>query len=197
MSRAGLGLALVWLLSAAPLFLPHVLGSEISPLALALLPWLAWASLPRAGSESELVDRLAPALAAPLVVLGVALERARGREWGTTLAAAGGLALLAVLYFAAARRTARSRAGQRLYACAWFALVAGAPLFARTLESAGAPSFGRAPGWLETTAQVSPLSFWLSRLHAGLPGAPIELPWTALALAAALWLAGRALEVRA
>ena len=197
MSRAGLGLALVWLLCAAPLFLPRVLGSEVSPLALAILPWLVWASLPRSGSESGLVDRLAPALAAPLVVLALALERARGREWGVTLAPAGGLVLLALLYFAAARRTAASRAGRRLYALAWFALIAGAPLLAATLESAGAPLFGGPPGWLATATQLSPLSYWLTRLHTGLPGAALELPWVALALAAALWLAGRALEARA
>jgi hypothetical protein len=192
MSRAGLCLAAVWLLSAAALFLPQASARELSPMALAFLPWLAWATLPRARSGPEALDRLAPWLAAPLFVLALSLERARGHEWGPTLVAAAGCALLSGLYYAAARRD-----GRRLYSGAWFVLVAGAPLLARTLESAGAPLFGRAPRALELLAQVSPLSWWLARLHTPLPGAALELPWMALALGAALWLAGRALEERA
>jgi hypothetical protein len=183
MSRAGLGLALVWLLCAAPLFLQHSPGGESARLALALLPWLAWASLPRCGSEPELLDRLAPWLALPLLVLAL------GRAAPGSLAAAGALALLALLYFAAARRSARSVGGRRLYAAAWFALVAGAPLLAGALESAGAPLFGRPPGWLELLAQLSPLSCCAAPLRTG-------LPWMPLALGAGLWLAGRALEAR-
>jgi hypothetical protein len=186
MSCAGLGLALVWLLSAAPLFLPQASGSESSPVALACLPWLVWATLPRGQCENAALERLAPWLAAPLVVLSLALARARGEEWGTALGCAGGCVLLAALYFAAARRAAGP-----LYACAWFALIAGAPLLARMQESAGAP---RA---LALVAQVSPLSWWLARLHPPATGAELALPWVALALGAALWLAGRAREGRA
>jgi hypothetical protein len=176
MSCAGLGLALVWLLSAAPLFLPQ--ATESSPVALACLPWLVWATLPRTKSDPTALERLAPWLAAPLVVLALALARARGEEWGTALACAGGSVLLSVLYFAAARRAAGW-----VYACAWFALIAGAPLLARVLGSAGAP---RA---LELVAQVSPLGWWLARLHPPAPGADLGLPWMASALGAALWLA--------
>src|SRR5258705_4934866 len=125
MSCAGLGLALVWLLSAAALFVPQSSGSESSPVALACLPWLVWATLPRARTEALALERLAPWLAAPLVVLALALARARGEEWGTALGCAGGSVLLAALYFAAARR-----GSGRIYAWVWFALVAGAPLLA-------------------------------------------------------------------
>jgi len=186
MSCAGLGLALVWLLSAAPLFLRQASGSESSPVALACLPWLVWATLPRAKRESPALERLAPWLAAPLLVLSLALARARGEEWGTVIVCAGGCVQLAVLYFAAARR-----ASGPIYACAWFALIAGAPLLAAVLGSAGAP---RVVG---LAAQTSPLSWWLSRLHPPGAGAELALPWVALALGAALWLAGRAREERA
>src|SRR5689334_24538220 len=98
MSAAGLGLALVWLLSAAPLFVPQASGSESSPVALACLPWLVWATLPRGKSDSSALERIAPWLAAPLVVLALALARARGEEWGTALGCAGGCVLLALLY---------------------------------------------------------------------------------------------------
>jgi len=189
MSCAGLGLALVWLLSAAPLFLPQASGS--SPVALACLPWLVWATLPRAPRDASALERIVPWLAAPLVVLSLALARARGEEWGTALGSAGGFVLLAVLYFAAARR-----GSGKLYAWAWFALIAGAPLLARVLESTGAPLFGRAPRALELVAQVSPLTWWHERLHPAVGAGP-ALPWVALALGAALWLAGRAREERA
>jgi hypothetical protein len=192
MSCAGLGLALVWLLSAAPLFLPQASGSDSSPVALACLPWLVWATLPRARTEAVALERIAPWLAAPLVVLALALARARGQEWGPTLASAGGCALLSGLYFAAARR-----AGHALYAWVWFALVAGAPLLARVLESVGAPLYGRAPRALELLAQLSPLSWPLERLAAPAPGAGLALPWLALALGAALWLARGVGEERA
>jgi len=186
MSCAGLGLALVWLLSAAPLFLPQAAGPDSSPVALACLPWLVWATLPKGRQDDAALARLAPWLAAPLLVLSLALARARGEEWGTALGCAGGSVLLALLYFAAARRAAGP-----IYACAWFALIAGAPVLARMLESTGEP---RA---LALVAQVSPLSWWLARLHPTRAGAGIALPWIALALGAALWLAGRAREERA
>ncbi len=191
MSCAGLGLALVWLLSAAALFLPQAAGSECSPVALACLPWLVWATLPRARTEAVWLEQLAPWLAAPLLVLALTLARARGQDWGPALASAGGCALLAVLYHAAAQR-----AGRALYAWVWFALVVGAPLCLHTLESAGAPLFGRAPRALELLAALSPLSWWLERLQAPLPGAGLALPWLALGLGAALWLAGAMGEAR-
>jgi len=191
MSRAGLGLALVWLLSAAALFLRQASDPGLSPVALACLPWLVWATLPRSGSEPAALDALAPWLAAPLVVLALALERARGHELGGALLVAGASALLAGLYAAAARRGRRG-----LYAAAWFALVAGAPLLARVLESAGAPLFGRAPRALELAAQASPLGWSVARLQAPAPGAGLELPWIALGLGAALWLACGRREAR-
>jgi hypothetical protein len=191
MSRAGLGLALVWLLSAAALFLRAAADPGLSPVALACLPWLVWATLPRSGSEPAAQDALAAWLAAPLVVLALALERARGRELGAALLVAGAFALLAGLYGAAARRP-----GRALYASAWFALVVGVPLLSRVLESAGAPLFGRAPRALEFAAQASPLGWSVARLQAPAAGAGLELPWTALGLGAALWLAGRAWEAR-
>ena len=181
MSCAGLGLALVWLLSAAPLFLPQASGG--SPVALACLPWLVWATLPRARLEPGALEQLAPWLAAPLLVLSLALARARGEEWGTALASAGGCALLSFVYFAAARRAAGW-----IYAGAWFALIAGAPLLERVLGDAGP---------LRLVAQVSPLSWWLARMHPPRAGAELALPWVALAFGAALWLAGRAREERA
>lgn len=174
MSLAGLGLALVWLLSAAALFLAQ--PAHALP-GLALLPWLAWATLPRSGAEAAQLDRLAPWLAAPLCTLALAC--------GAAPASLGEFAAVAFLYFFAARGCGRSGRGRTLYAAAWFALVAGAPLLARTLESAGAPLFGPPPRALEFAAQLSPLSWSLS-------AAPLALPWAPLALGAGLWLAGRA-----
>ncbi|MBK7643748.1 MAG: hypothetical protein IPJ19_11995 [Planctomycetes bacterium] len=190
-----LGLAVCWLLSAAVLFLPQQNGweRELSPVALALLPWLVWATLPRSRGVTGLLDRLAPALAAPLAVLALALERARGHALAPALASAAAILALAVLFALAAERDARSVLGRRVYAVAWFALVAGAPLAVHTLESAGAPLFGRASNALALAAQLSPLSWWLGTLRAG---AGAGLPWIALALGAALWLVGRALEAR-
>ena len=174
MSRAGLGLALVWLLSAAALFLAP--GSGAVP-GLALLPWLAWATLPRSGAEPHALDALVPWLALPLATLALAL--------GASLVESAAVAALALLYFAAARACARSSRGRWIYAAAWFVLVAGAPLLAATLESVGAPLYGRAPHWLELGAQLSPLDWSVASL-------PRALPWAPLALGAGLWLEARA-----
>ena len=198
MSAAGLGLALVWLLSAAPLFLPWQAGwdRELSLGALALLPWLVWASLPRGAVERPGIDALAPCLAAPLAVLGVALDRARGLEWPDALLGAGGAAFLALLYGWSASRCARTSRGRRVYAAGWFALIAGAPALARTLESVGGALTGPAPGWLDVCARPSPFAWWQAHLHAR--GTGLALPWAALGLALLLvLLAGRERRERA
>src|SRR5258705_445645 len=122
MSSAGLGLALVWLLSAAPLFLPQASGS--SPVALACLPWLVWATLPRAQRDNGALEPLAPWLAAPLVVLSLGLARIRTSRCARIRPIAPGLGALRArgtdvrahararrgLAHAAARDLARGRA---------------------------------------------------------------------------------------
>jgi hypothetical protein len=198
MSAAGLGLASVWLLSAAPLFLPWQAGwdRDLSLGALALLPWLVWASLPRGEVERPGIDALAPCLAAPLAVLGVGLDRARGLGWGEALVACGGAAFLALLYAWSASRCARTSRGRRVYAVGWFALIAGAPALARTLESVSGALSGPPPAWLAVCARPSPFSWWQSHLHARGPGP--ALPWAALGLALLLVvLAGREGKERA
>jgi len=200
MKRGGLGLALVWLLSAAPLFLPWqaISGRDLSPGALALLPWLVWATLPRSELDSRRLDALAVWLAAPLFVLGLALDRARDHTWSDSLLVCGGAALLVFAYAWSAQRCARTRRGRRIYAGAWFALIAGAPALRATFEGIGGALFGPAPVWLNVCARPSPLSWWHGHLHVPASGIGPGLPWAALGLALVLaLLAGREQEVRA
>jgi len=197
MDRAGLGLALVWLFSAAPLFLPWQATSarDLSPSALALLPWLVWATLPRTELEPKRPDALAIWLAAPLVVLGLALDRARDHSWADSLLVCGGAAVLVLAYAWSARRCARTRNGRRIYAGAWFALIAGAPALRATLEGVGGALFGPAPVWLHVCARPSPFSWWHGHLHVPASGPGPGLPWPAIGLALLLALcAGREQE---
>ena len=197
MSRAGLGLAAVWLLSAAPLFLPWQATSErdLSLGALGLLPWLVWATLPGPALERGTRDALAFWLAAPLAVLGFALDRARGHLWTDTLLTCGGSAVLALAYAWSARRCERTPRGRWIYATVWFVLIAGAPVLWMTLEGVGGALFGPVPVWLHICARPSPFSWWHGHLHLPASGPDPGLPWPALGLALLLpLLAGRGHE---
>lgn len=195
MRRAELSLGLVWLASATPLFLPlqSSWDRDLSLGALALLPWLAWASLPRAAQEARTGLALAPWLALPLAVLALALDRARELGWGASLVGVLGTGVLAVAFAWAALRSARVRRGRVLYASAWFTLVLGAPTLRLVLESVGAPLYGAASSWIAFLARTSPFAWWASVLHAPAAGELPALPWWPLALALLLALgAGRA-----
>lgn len=107
--------------------------------ALALLPWLALAALPRAsltrvpltrerpGARRALREALfAGALALPPLALGAGLDLARGVEPRALAAVCAGGWLVLVLWVAAAAHatsTARARTG---FALLWLALVPGA-----------------------------------------------------------------------
>ncbi len=190
MRREGLGLVLVWLASATPLFLElqSSWDRELSLGALALLPWLVWATLPRTRERAGFDLALAPWLALPLAVLALALDRAREQAWAGALGAVLGSALLAGAFALAAARSARSARGRAAYATAWFALVLGAPALANVLESVGAPLYGRANGVLALVARLSPLEWWRTQIRAPGPAAGLAVPWLPLALAALLFV---------
>lgn len=193
MRRAELGLGLVWIASAAPLFLElqESWDRDLSLSALALLPWLAWATLPRRAADARGDLALAPWLALPLLVLALALDRAREQTWSAALVAGLGSSALALLFALAAARSATARGPRALYAAAWFALVFGAPALSLALESVGAPLYGRASPFLEFLGRLSPFTWWRSVLHAPENLALAALPWWPAGLAALLLLVAR------
>jgi hypothetical protein len=164
------------LLPAAPL-------ARGSLAALALLPWLALASLPGAGHESSApawrAGSFPACLALPPLGLGAGIDLARGADARVlaTTAAAGWLVL--VLWSLAAELARRAPRARSAFAWLWFVLVPGASALAFALAwvplRAGAAAPRRAP-----LLAADPL-LWCHRW--GRPGGLIELERGELAVA--------------
>lgn len=171
-SLAGVGLA------GAGLTLP---GSALA--ALALLPWIALAGMPRDASRAAagpLARALAwPCLALPPCALAAALDARAGRT-GLAALLAGGL-LLVLLSALAAAAAGRARA----YGWLWLAWVPGAAALLVALRFAplAGGEAAPAPAWLAWLARAHPLAW------AWQPAQPAA-PWPVVA-AALLWLAAR------
>lgn len=195
-----LGACAAWILAAAPFFADASAFEGSSRAALAALPWIAYAGLPR----RERGDGLAGlafecALFAPPVALGAWYDAASGMETSDLLVVAGGSLACAALSALAARECARTSAARALYTVAWFTLVAGVPILLATLVLGGSGASGPGPDWLATVARASPLSWSFASLASG-PNAQ-HLPFAPAALLAALiafaFLAARRTEPEA
>lgn len=170
-------------LSGAPALLGERLGPSLegcSRLALAAMPWLALAGLPRrlGDGREELALGVELGCALPLLGLGAWLDLRAGsgaRELGIT--ALGALALFLPLCLA--RRRAR---GAPLHGLAWLALVPGGPALCYALSGAYEPALllGQASplGWSWERARSTAETGW-----EGLPLAPLAAV-LALAIAA-------------
>jgi hypothetical protein len=181
-----LGACAAWVLSAVPFFVDASAFAGLSRAALAAVPWLAYAGLPRREREdgsSGIAFELA--LFAPALALGAWLDAAGGLARVDLYAITGGSVVCAGLSAFAARACARQPATRALYAIAWFTLVAGIPILRATLVLGGATLFGHGPAWLAAIARVSPLQWVLSCLPAE---AAHEWPFAPIALLAALCL---------
>ena len=179
MLRAG-GTGCVWLLSCLPIALPSLYPpAEISLatasiLGLAALPWIAWAGIPwRDSAERPLAT---VALALPPLSAALAIDLGRGEALPAALLAALATVAMIGLLGLAASRTSRARL-VGASDLAWLALVPGLAMLRVSLEIGGAPTFGRAPGWLAFVAGASPVA-WAWR--------PSASPWPAIAVCAVL-----------
>ena len=181
MSRAA-GTAAVWLLACLPVALPTFYPPAVislgtaSILALAALPWIAWAGVPMRTSESWIGTL---ALGLPPIAAAFALDVGRGAAAGSTLTAALAFVAMIVLLGFAASRASAVRGPIGVYSIAWFVLVPGLPALRLALELGGAPAYGTAPGWLEVAASASPLAW---AFH------PAARPWLPIAVCALLLL---------
>lgn len=133
--------------------LPAIPLARGSLTALAVLPWLVLAPVPRrsnAPAEPAWRAALASAcLALPPLFLGAGVDLARGAE-PAVLAATGAAAwLVLLLWSSAAECAARSAARLRVFAALWFVLLPGASALRFALAwvplRAGAAEPGRAP----------------------------------------------------
>jgi hypothetical protein len=175
-------------LSLAPPVLAWAGGRELavegaSQLALALLPWIALAGTPQAGSSPGGALATA-ALALPSLALGAALDvRGGAAPSQVALAGAVGISCCALLAHASQRAslsTARQRAA---HAALWTALVALAPALALAVELGRGPR--AAPGWLGVVARSSPVG-WAA---ASVVEIDLKAAWRALGACAVLALA--------
>ena len=172
-------LVLAFALSLAPVVLATVEGStlgggELSVLALASLPWLALAGLPRAARGTPAVAVVGAAL--PALALAGAIDWRAGLEperLGLTLA--WGLALIALFAFAA------ERGRGALHGVLWIALVPGAAALTYALDAAADVA---APARLADVGELSPLIWALASAREG------QAPFAALGAGLALVLVG-------
>ncbi len=169
------GTAVVWLASCLPIAL-QAFDPSASVLALAALPWLAWAGIPWRSKEDPVASS---ALALPPLAAALALDVARGAPARAAITAA--VASVAMILLLALGATRGSTAGRSLrpFDVAWLVLVPGLPVLRCALELGGAPAFGPAPRWLSIVSSASPLAWSLRSL------AP---PWSAIAVCAGLLL---------
>lgn len=192
MPPRALGLALMWILSSAPLVAPASwLGpSGLSRSALSVLPWLVAVGLPRSpvSTKSRFLrgtERTPPwiflAFALPCAALGLRLDVDSGFDLvehayvvGVSLASACALADAATQ----AARVPRLRA---LHAIAWIAFIPGFPLVALSLSQGGRPSYGDAPAWLAGFAGASPVAWLCRRISLHGPGASASVAALAVA----------------
>lgn len=150
--------------------LPAVPLARGSLAALALLPWLALATLPRAErkdgvGEKNGADPSAPpwwratlfagCLALPPLALGVGIDLARGAEPLALAPAAAAAWVALVLWVGAAERAARAARARAPFAWLWLALLPGAaalrlalawvPLRASSVPAGRSPLFALDP----------------------------------------------------
>ncbi len=189
-----LGACLCWFLSAGPFVLDAGAFAGASRAALAALPWVAWAGLPRrdaAGGWRGVACELA--LFAPPLVLGAALDVQGGVAPELVWRVACGSALCATTLAGAARAASAARRTRLGYAVAWLVLVAATPLAAGALTWFGSSGFGAPPGWLAALVAASPIAWLVERLPAAAPasGAGWAVLVTLLVCVATAWI-GRA-----
>jgi hypothetical protein len=172
------GTGVVWLLSCLPIALGGI-DPSAPVLALAALPWLAWAGIPWRSPGSAIS---ASALALPPLAAALALDVGRGTPARAGITAALASVAMMLLLALGARRAAVAGGGVRAFDVGWFVLVPGLPLLRCALELGGAPAYGEAPRWLAISAGASPLSW---SFHSG------AAPWPALAICVGLLLVSR------
>jgi hypothetical protein len=135
-------------------------------MALAILPWLVAAGIPRIAAidrEAARTRNWTPlALALPCAALGLRLDVASGFDLKERLLVAAVSLVLALVLTVAARRAARSPAAHTRHAIAWLVLVPGLPLLVVTLREAGRPLLGEPIGALVAIANATPIA-WLWR----------------------------------
>ncbi len=185
-----LGACVTWILSAAPFFFAPSAFEGVSRAALAALPWIAVAGLPRrdrGGGFGGIAVEIA--LLVPPLALGARLDLAAGMERAHLgLIVAASLVFTAALSFAA-REAASERRARGLYAWLWFAFVAGVPILCATLALGGASLFGPPPAILARIAAASPLQWICARLPVDeLASAIPYLPLATLVLLVSLGL---------
>jgi hypothetical protein len=169
------GAAIVWIASCLPIALRAFDPSE-SVLALAALPWLAWAGIPWRAKEDPIATS---ALALPPLAAALALDVSRGAPARVAITAGiASVAMIVLLAFGAVR-SSTTRGSFRAFDLAWLVLVPGLPVLRCALELGGAPAYGPAPRWLTIAASTSPLA-WSLRSAAA--------PWPAIAVCAGLLL---------
>ena len=110
---------------------PALPAASASGAALALLPWLALATLPRVGAPGDAARApcealLAGALALPPLALGAGLDLARGAEPRALAAFAGCAWLALVLWVASAACAVKAARARCVFGALWLALVPGA-----------------------------------------------------------------------
>jgi hypothetical protein len=110
-------------------------------------------------------------LAAPPLAAGAAIDLGHGRS-GASLVAVALLSLAMILLLGFAARRAESGSRRRAFAWAWIALVPGLPVLRCALE------LGRAPRWLATVADASPIAWAWERAGAE----AFRIPWAGLAV---------------
>jgi hypothetical protein len=168
--RAPRTVGLVWFASAAPFLIEPFTSpgrlAGVSRAALAALPWIAWAGLPRARPSSAGGALLDLALCLPPIALGSWTDLASGIPRGDVVLVAASSALLVLALALAARWASRSRPALRAHAITWLVLVAGIPLLCAALELGGAPLHGPVPAWMAWVARASPIAWIVARLDA-------------------------------
>ena len=205
MSYGARGFVALWLVSAAPLFLPHASDwlAPCSISALWLTPWMLYLTAParssrklgRHGARAELSLSQALLALLPLAVLIARVDLALETNLSSIAATFLLTALLCAPWILALRLARTSIPARILALGGWFAIFVGAPLLRAVLEQAGAPLFGSAPGWLARgLCPLSPLA-WLARRWSR-DGASLELdpPYAALCLGILLCVAVALLE---
>lgn len=180
-----------WLVSALPFVLPEPWFEGVSRVAWSALPWIAWASLPRARGDAAPVSSALVALALALPVLATAawIDRAHGADPLALALVLAGAVVVAAAWGLAAQVAASARA-RKAHAAAWCVFVLGIPLLSAALVLGGASTFGPAPAPLAWLARASPLAWACGWLDASalaqvrLALAPLASIAVALAVAA-------------
>lgn len=182
-----LGACAAWILSAAPFFLDAGAFEGLSRAALAALPWIAYAGLPRRDRGDALAElAFECALFAPPLVLGLLHDLALGMERAHAAVLVAGSVACALLAALAARESARTQAARTLYTVAWCVLVAGIPVLYAALVLGSASAIGTAPAWLAQIARASPIEWSVANL--ALDGDAPAWPFVPAALCAALFV---------